>query len=73
MASFFQVISLVTVAWSLKTALKTASLGLFRPLFCLEVNFTDLSKFKFNIDPVLGGAAKYYVLGAQDGRKLNFL
>eukprot|EP00913_Durusdinium_trenchii_P006510 g6117.t1 len=30
------------------------------------VNFTDVSQFKFDIDPILEGAAKYYVLGSQD-------
>ncbi|CAK9076225.1 unnamed protein product [Durusdinium trenchii] len=37
------------------------------------VNFTDVSQFKFDIDPILEGAAKYYVLGSQENPMISMI
>ncbi|CAJ1342879.1 unnamed protein product [Effrenium voratum] len=37
------------------------------------VNFTELSKFKFNIDPILNGAVQYYVFGSQENPIMSMI
>ncbi|CAE7453924.1 HCCS [Symbiodinium pilosum] len=37
------------------------------------VNFTELSHFKFHIDPVLEGAVKYYIRGSQENPMISMI
>lgn len=41
--------------------------------FVHAVNFTDLSHFKYNINPLFSGAAKYYILGSQENPLISML
>eukprot|EP00440_Ansanella_granifera_P020471 gb/GFBE01022235.1/.p1 GENE.gb/GFBE01022235.1/~~gb/GFBE01022235.1/.p1 ORF type:complete len:585 (+),score=108.13 gb/GFBE01022235.1/:1-1755(+) len=38
-----------------------------------SVNFTELSHYKYNIDPIMEGAAKYYILGSQENPMITMI